>query len=525
MGKLCKSVLVNIKRLKVREMENGMYNRQEIVFNTDNMSLPTENDILEITREKVYEARMQQDQPEVSIFVLTYNRLEKVKLCVESILQYTKGIDFELVIIDNGSESDIYDYYKTIQYEKKRIIRITKNIGALYATQKAMNTFDGKYFVLVMNDIVVTTNWLTNMLTCIKSDRKIGWVVPKSTNVSNLQQIEFEIESLEDLQEKAKKFNVSDPKKWEERLRVLPTVSVMTREVIDMIGTYDAGFFHDFSEDDLSLRLRRNGYKMMLCGDTFVHHNHNYKLEKDPIIYNKSLEMGRKNFLDKYHGLDAWDDILNFEFSLINRINRPSKQQSIPKILGIDVKCGTPILEIRNRLRKYGIFESESYAFTQKAKYYEDLLSICEQVNCDRLEYIEDYYMEGQFDYIILGESINLYNEPIRKLSKILSLARKGSNVLFKLRNTRDFRMIYKGIGGEVQIDQEMPIVIDIADIYACLKLMNVKDIRIERQLFTLSQQDIDIIKQTVTNSGVSEDVEKTVLDLLTKEYSFVIEK
>lgn len=288
------------------------------IINTNSLTSPVEADNLYISRKNAYE-NLLPGIPEVTVFVVAYNRLEKTKRCVSSILKYTEGIDYELLLVDNGSEDETLEYFQSVPYPRKRIIRITKNLGSQYALNLAMRSFSGRYFVQVTNDVVVTKNWLSNLLCCMESDPQTGMVTPGSSNISNLQEIPLTFSSYEEMQEKAAAYNQSDPWKWEQRLRLITIVLVIKRELIEQIGMIDRGFYHDFSDDDFSVRVRRAGYKLMLCLDTFVHHDHDFRHgeDKDMQKFRCSLEKGRKNFFDKYHGLDSWDDMSDYEEYLI----------------------------------------------------------------------------------------------------------------------------------------------------------------------------------------------------------------
>jgi hypothetical protein len=95
---------------------------------------------------------------------------------------------------------------------------------------------------------------------------------------------------------------------------------------------------------------------------------------------------------EKYYGGDAWDDVLNFEMHAINNILMPTYKDCDSKIevLGIDIKCGTPLLEIKNKLRINGYKNVTLSAFAQEAKYWMDLKSICEgHVSCNGLGNID----------------------------------------------------------------------------------------------------------------------------------------
>ena len=63
-----------------------------------------------------------EDSAEVTISIQAFNRLEKTKRCVESILKYTKGIDYELLLVDSGSSDGTFEYYKSVPHEKKKVV-------------------------------------------------------------------------------------------------------------------------------------------------------------------------------------------------------------------------------------------------------------------------------------------------------------------------------------------------------------------------------------------------------------------
>ena len=75
--------------------ENG----QMRVVNTDHLTPPTASNDLYASRKSVYE-RLLSGMPEVTICVLAYHRLEKTRRCVESILKYTRGVTYELLLVD-----------------------------------------------------------------------------------------------------------------------------------------------------------------------------------------------------------------------------------------------------------------------------------------------------------------------------------------------------------------------------------------------------------------------------------------
>lgn len=381
------------------------------------------------------------ENSEVTILVTGYNRLEKTKRCVESILKHTKDVDYNLILVDNGSTDGTFEYFKSVDYHKTKIYKFNKNFQHKIIYYYIDIKFISQYYVSIADDLVLTENWLSNLLKVIKSDNRIGMVNPMSSNVSNYQAFDMHFNDFDDMQNQAMKFNISDSVKWQERLRLVTLGTLYRKECIYAIGwpTYDVGFTHDFSDDDLTFRIRRAGYKAILAGDTWIHHDHDvFNLEdKDPVEFQLSLDIGRKNFRDKYFGIDAWNDVNNYVFPFIcNYIEMPSDFENV-KILGIDTKCGTPILDIKNLIREYGIFNPELSAFTRDSKYHIDLKTICDgNVVCDRPEFIYNSFKSNSFDYIIIDECINCYHEPEKVVRDAYALLKSGGQMFIKLRNT-----------------------------------------------------------------------------------------
>lgn len=431
------------------------------VIDTSRMIAPNAGNDLYINRELLVDMQQQTRDTEVSILVGAYDRLEKTKRCVESILKYTNGVSYELILIDNGSEAETLEYFKQVPYEKKKIYRITKNLEASYIYY-VLNLMDLSKFICMMhNDLIVTDGWLENLLVCMKSDPKIGMVNPVTNNVSNMQGIELDYSSYEEMQEKAKAFNKSDPRKWEDRLRLI-TLGTLYRKDALLTGRWpliDSGFFHDFVDDDVTFYIRRAGYRTVLAADTWICHDHNiFKGEdKNAAQFAKSLEIGRQNFRDKYFGIDAWDDVNNYLAPyLTGRVEKPANPDTV-RILGVDVCCGTPILDLKNWMRKQGCFQTELSAFTQNPMYWTDLKTICQgPVICDREEFLRDSFHGEYFDFVVVDRPINQYHEPQKMLSDLFGVCKENGVVICRLKNTNTFLEYANMLGDRSAYDREI---------------------------------------------------------------------
>lgn len=435
---------------EIEKKNYDKYKRSEIIIkDTTSKSMPKISDELHIMREDMANLLIDDEAPLVTIILTAYNNLEKyTKKCVECLLKYTKNVDYELILLDNGSSDGTLEYFESIPYAKKKIVRVNHNVGASYGGTFAASQYRGKYLVYLANDVYVTKNWLLNMVKCAESDPKIGMVTPQSDYISNMQSVDWDYIDFDDMQKKAEAHNISDMKKWEERIRLITIGTMYKKACWDMIGVSDYGFIHDFGDDDLAFRVRRAGYKAILCKDVFVSHVGKID-DKGAEIAKKSLAKGREDFKKKYFGIDAWDDVNNFEQAMLSLLNTEHIQHKEKiKVLGVNVLCGTPILECKNRLRNQGKFNVELSAYSTQAKYWLDLKTICDgKVEVDRLEYISQYFEDEEFDIIVIGEALNHCISKKEIMKDILRLLNKNGQALVKIKNRKGLVHILENLG------------------------------------------------------------------------------
>lgn len=497
-----------------------------IEINTDRMKAIDVDDDLFTNRSAVSE--MQNDAAEVTVVVQAFNRLDKTRRCVESILEYTKEVDYELFLIDNGSTDGTLEYFKSVPHKKKKIIHVTKNVGTGYPST-ALRLIDlGKFVCIVNNDLIVTARWLENMLVCMKSDPKIGMVNPVSNNVSNFQNVKLSYTSYEEMQQKAAQLNHSDPQKWEDRQRLITLGTLFRKEALLAAGwpLGDAGFFHDFGDDDITFWLRRAGYRAILARDTWICHDHAVWRgeDKDPAKYGRSLRNGRENFKKKYFGVDAWEDANNYYIPYLDRFPAPRAAKSA-RVLGVDVRCGTPILDIKNWLRKSSVFDTQLSAFTQEPQYWLDLKTICTgAVVCDREEFLSDAFPTEYFDYVVADRPLNRYHEPQKVMDDLFAMCKKGGIVSCKLKNAFSFQEYVHLLGQWNVYDREFSYNLPVDAVNDALEKQGQVKLIIPIP-FPVSEDTYRTICDLVPAELPKHEQTELLDRMLCREYLFIVEK
>lgn len=107
----------------------------------------------------------------VSIIVITWNNLAYTKLFLWSLRRWTNW-SYKLIFVDNGSTDGTVEYLNS--QKDIRLIANKKNLGYPSAVNQAIKLVDTPYFCLLNNDIVVSPNWLKEMMFYFLKHPEIG---------------------------------------------------------------------------------------------------------------------------------------------------------------------------------------------------------------------------------------------------------------------------------------------------------------------------------------------------------------
>lgn len=463
-----------------------------------------------------------QKPPLVSIVILAYNHLKYTRECVESILKYTSHIDFELIAVNNGSTDGTKEYFDSLP--RTKAIHLDENVGPVNGFNIGMKEATGKYTASVCNDFVFTKNWLDNLLNCIESDGKIGFVSPGGTNVSNNQGIGGhlnnvkidDVEGLERIHKYANSYNNTDPSKWEERVRLLPCVLMVRTSILKEIGYFDPIFrFGEFADDDISFRIRRAGYKLVFARDTFVHHFGSITTSKDQ-LENDSLNISRKIFIDKYD-IDTWLDT-GCNNHILNEIDYNTKDKV--NILGINTLCGATPLQIKNKFRELGTHNIHISNITDSEKYMVDLKTVSDNAVLGKIDDISYLFKNQKFDYIIIESGLERYSNVADIFSQLNELLIEDGKIIINIENLSFYKNLYSLLKGKVPCNNNyLASYFDITKMQQLLKDTGFQNISV------LGCRDVQSYNIQTINafSSIVESQDKALVEKLISIKNFLI--
>ncbi len=105
--------------------------------------------------------------PLVSLIIPTRNGLHLIRQCIQSVLEKTTYLNYEILIVDNGSDDPAtLEYFKSLQAETKvRILRDDRPFNYSALNNEAVKIARGELVALLNNDIeVISPDWLSEMV-------------------------------------------------------------------------------------------------------------------------------------------------------------------------------------------------------------------------------------------------------------------------------------------------------------------------------------------------------------------------
>ncbi|MBU1120337.1 MAG: glycosyltransferase family 2 protein [archaeon] len=197
-------------------------------------------------------------KPDASIIILNWNSYGYTKNCINSIKKNTPDINYEIILVDNGSKDGSCERLEK-QFPDLIFIKNKVNKGFPYGLNQGYRVSRGNYLVPMNNDALVTKDWLNEAINLLESDEKIGIVGVKEVSPQQFEDKEL-IEKIRNSPNREK--------------MTLPVGWVMKRKMLQEVGYLDTEYFSPVygEEADWNFRARKLGYRIMECSKCIVIH-------------------------------------------------------------------------------------------------------------------------------------------------------------------------------------------------------------------------------------------------------------
>lgn len=237
----------------------------------------------------------------ISIIIVNYNTKALLHNCLKTIIEFTKDISYEIIVVDNASKDDSVNDVK-INFPEVKIIELKENIGFGNANNVAVKEAKGEFLFFVNSDITFIENaakkiydfYIENhrnlnigSLGCLLLDiyRKINGAGGKFPTVkyiikNKLRFIPF-FNSVFPVEPETNYWKLDQ--KYFEVDYVMGADFFIKKDLFLEAGGFNPYYFMYYEETDLSLQLVRKNFKnYIFTGTSIVHSDILEKNEKKP---------------------------------------------------------------------------------------------------------------------------------------------------------------------------------------------------------------------------------------------------
>ena len=212
----------------------------------------------------------------VAIIVLSFNNTFFIQRCIESIYTNCNMDSILLIIFDNGSTDGTEHWLSEWgnDHDEALVILNDENLGFSGGNNAACQYVPEGYDIFYLNnDTRMPANALFWLRMGLYESENIGAVgaMQNYAYADQLEEVSFNIP--EQYVEYGAKHNVPMDDALEEQTKLCGFAMLVKRAIYDEIGGFDEAFNPGFFEDDdLSFRIRKLGYKICVCHNSYIYH-------------------------------------------------------------------------------------------------------------------------------------------------------------------------------------------------------------------------------------------------------------
>ena len=279
---------------------------------------------------------------ELSVVILNYNVQHFLNLCLESVIEATRNIHAEIIVVDNASKDGSVAMLKQ-KFPQVRCVVNKENTGFSKGNNIGVKHAKGNYICILNPDTVVSESAFESLLRFCNQNENVGVVGPKLVDGSGLFLKECKrgapspwnaFTKITGLYKLSKRwFGAYYNMKLAEdttgkTAAVVGAFMMLKKSIYNEIGGFDESFFMYFEDDDFCYRIAQMGYhNYYVPTSTCIH------FKGESTLRNKEFQVrfqaGINQFYQKHFPKTAlfrlWLRMSSVIFSLLKRFSKPPK--------------------------------------------------------------------------------------------------------------------------------------------------------------------------------------------------------
>lgn len=258
--------------------------------------------------------------PELSIIIVNYNTCEKLRVCLESILQNRGDLSLEIIVVDNGSKDSSPDMIREYAPDVT-LIEPGYNSWFTGGNNIGVKAASGDYVWILNPDTIVQPDTMQIMLEYLKTHEHVGAVTSLMQFPDGSQQPTCSMTprypdlllgytflgvffSAKRDSRRREMFYENWDRKTIQAVEVAPDSNLMaSRELLLKVDIFDAEMKLYFTEDDICRRIINSGKEIHYLPDALLLHHEHASVEQVQRLASQLYFDDLLIFCRKYYGL------------------------------------------------------------------------------------------------------------------------------------------------------------------------------------------------------------------------------
>ncbi len=228
---------------------------------------------------------------DLSIAIVNWNTKELLKACLESVFKQTRGLDYEVWVVDNGSSDGSAEMIKK-EFPHVRLIENMTNLGFTKANNQILRQSSGECVLLLNSDTQIIGNAIKELFDFMEAHpeagaggcqllNRDGSLQSSCGRFPKLMSVFFGGEIVNGLFKKVFRnrtffaeygLNEEDHHYFQEVDFVKGCCIILRKSAVEKAGLFDENLFMYFEEMDLCYRIKQKGYKVLYSPQPKVLH-------------------------------------------------------------------------------------------------------------------------------------------------------------------------------------------------------------------------------------------------------------
>lgn len=215
---------------------------------------------------------------DVSIDICTYDNIQFLRLCLLSLYQKIRQVNFEIIVVDNASQDGTSEMIKR-DFPDVVLIENVRNKGVAPARNQAITRSRGRYVLLLDSDTEFVSDNFADLIHYLDASPDVGLLGVKQITFDNqpypsartfpslkhvmMRRLSFLPSVRESRTMKDHHLVDIDQDRPVEIDYTIGAFQLIRNELFPIVGLLDEKMFYGFEDADYCARIKKAGYKIV----------------------------------------------------------------------------------------------------------------------------------------------------------------------------------------------------------------------------------------------------------------------